>query len=76
MTRRTASRRRCGPVTSGTALRVADAVRSGQFSVNTNWSVHLEAPFGGYKMSGLGRQLGMEVLDHYTQVKNVFIDLS
>ncbi len=57
----------------GRALRVADAVRSGQFSVNTNWSVHLEAPFGGYKMSGLGRQLGMEVLDHYTQVKNVFV---
>jgi betaine-aldehyde dehydrogenase len=57
----------------GRALRVAGAVRSGQFSVNTNWSVHLEAPFGGYKMSGLGRQLGMEVLDHYTQIKNVFI---
>jgi acyl-CoA reductase-like NAD-dependent aldehyde dehydrogenase len=57
----------------GRALRVAAAVRSGQFSVNTNWSVHLEAPFGGYKMSGLGRQLGMEVLDHYTQIKNVFV---
>jgi betaine-aldehyde dehydrogenase len=57
----------------GRALRVAGAVRSGQFSVNTNWSVHLEAPFGGYKMSGVGRQLGMEVLDRYTQIKNVFI---
>jgi len=57
----------------GRALRVARGVRSGQFSINTNWSVHLEAPFGGYKMSGVGRQLGMEMLDHYTQIKNVFI---
>jgi betaine-aldehyde dehydrogenase len=57
----------------GRALRVARAVRTGQFSINTNWSVHLEAPFGGYKMSGIGRQLGMEMLDHYTQVKNIFI---
>jgi betaine-aldehyde dehydrogenase len=57
----------------GRALRVARGVRTGQFSVNTNWSVHLEAPFGGYKMSGIGRQLGMEMLDQYTQIKNVFI---
>jgi betaine-aldehyde dehydrogenase len=57
----------------GRALRVARGVRTGQFSINTNWSVHLEAPFGGYKMSGFGRQLGMEMLDHYTQIKNVFI---
>jgi len=57
----------------GRAIRVARAVRTGQFSINTNWSVHLEAPFGGYKMSGIGRQLGMEMLDHYTQIKNVFI---
>jgi betaine-aldehyde dehydrogenase len=57
----------------GRALRVARGVRTGQFSINSNWSVHLEAPFGGYKMSGIGRQLGMEMLDHYTQVKNIFI---
>jgi len=57
----------------GRALRVARGVRTGQFSINTNWSVHLEAPFGGYKMSGIGRQLGMEMLDQYTQIKNVFI---
>ena len=57
----------------GRALRVARGVRTGQFSINTNWSVHLEAPFGGYKMSGIGRQLGMEMLDHYTQIKNIFI---
>jgi betaine-aldehyde dehydrogenase len=57
----------------GRALRIARAIRTGQFSINSNWSVHLEAPFGGYKMSGIGRQLGMEMLDHYTQVKNIFI---
>ena len=57
----------------GRALRIARGVRTGQFSINSNWSVHLEAPFGGYKMSGIGRQLGMEMLDHYTQVKNIFI---
>ena len=58
------------------ALRVAKGVRSGTISVNSNHEVHTEAPFGGYKMSGLGRELGMHALDLYTEVKNVFIDLS
>ena len=39
-------------------------------------SVHTEAPFGGYKMSGIGRELGMAALDLYTETKNVFIDIS
>ena len=39
-------------------------------------SVHTEAPFSGYKMSGIGRELGMAALDLYTETKNVFIDLS
>jgi acyl-CoA reductase-like NAD-dependent aldehyde dehydrogenase len=43
--------------------------------VNCNNSVHIEAPFGGYKMSGLGRDLGMNALHEYTEVKNVFVDL-
>ena len=60
----------------GRALRVAKGVRSGTISVNTNQEVHTEAPFGGYGMSGLGRELGMHALDLYTEVKNVFIDLS
>jgi betaine-aldehyde dehydrogenase len=57
----------------GRALRIAKSIRAGQFSINSNSAVHLEAPFGGYKSSGFGRQLGMEVLDHYTQIKNVFV---
>jgi betaine-aldehyde dehydrogenase len=60
----------------GRALRTVKAVRSGVLSVNSNSSVHTEAPFGGYKMSGVGRELGMHALDLYTQVKNVYIDLT
>jgi betaine-aldehyde dehydrogenase len=59
----------------GRALRAAKALQSGVISVNTNSSVHTEAPFGGYKMSGIGRELGMHALDLYTEVKNVFVDL-
>jgi acyl-CoA reductase-like NAD-dependent aldehyde dehydrogenase len=54
------------------AIRVAKAVRTGTMSVNTNRSVRVEAPFGGYKRSGLGRELGLHALDNYTEVKNVF----
>ena len=60
----------------GKALRVAKGVRAGVLSVNSNASVHTEAPFGGYKMSGMGRELGMHALELYTEVKNVFIDLT
>jgi len=60
----------------GRAIRVARAVRAGTISVNTNATVHTEAPFGGYKMSGFGRELGMHALEMYTEVKNVFVDLS
>ncbi|MBI3548875.1 MAG: aldehyde dehydrogenase [Elusimicrobia bacterium] len=58
---------------SARALRMARAVRSGNLSVNCASSVHLEAPFGGYKKSGVGRELGMKAMDLYTEVKNVFI---
>jgi len=60
----------------GRALRAAKALQSGVISVNTNNSIHTEAPFGGYKMSGTGRELGMHALDLYTEIKNVFVDLS
>ena len=60
----------------GKALRVAKAVKAGVLSVNSNSSVHTEAPFGGYKMSGIGRELGMHALELYTEVKNVFVDLT
>jgi acyl-CoA reductase-like NAD-dependent aldehyde dehydrogenase len=56
----------------GRALRVAKGVRTGVLSVNTNSSVHQEAPFGGYKRSGLGRELGMHAMAAYTEVKTVF----
>jgi betaine-aldehyde dehydrogenase len=57
----------------GRALRVARAVKSGVVSINSSHSVHLEAPFGGYKKSGVGRELGFKALDGYTEVKNVFV---
>jgi betaine-aldehyde dehydrogenase len=59
----------------GRALRVAKAVRTGVISINSTRSVHQEAPFGGYKRSGIGRELGMHALQLYTEVKNVFISL-
>lgn len=57
------------------ALRVARAVRCGVMSVNTNSSVYVEAPFGGFKRSGFGRDLGTEAMRLYTEVKNVFISV-
>ncbi len=60
------------------ALRVVKAVRSGMLSVNSHGSASrygLFAPFGGFKKSGIGRELGMQALELYTELKNVFIDL-
>ncbi|HEX3266328.1 MAG TPA: aldehyde dehydrogenase family protein, partial [Candidatus Limnocylindrales bacterium] len=59
----------------GKALRTAKGIQTGNLSVNSNSSVHIEAPFGGYKLSGIGRELGMAAIDLYTETKNVFIDL-
>lgn len=56
------------------ALRVARRVESGVLSVNSHSSVHVEAPFGGYKQSGIGRDLGMAAMDGYTELKNVYVD--
>jgi betaine-aldehyde dehydrogenase len=55
-------------------LRVAAAVRTGVLSVNSSSSVHLQAPFGGFKQSGLGRELGMHALDHYSEIKNIYFE--
>jgi betaine-aldehyde dehydrogenase len=55
------------------ALRVARAVESGNLSVNSNSSVRVATPFGGFKQSGVGRELGPRALDHYTEVKTVFV---
>ena len=54
------------------ALRVARAIESGNLSLNSNSSVRVTTPFGGFKQSGVGRELGPHALDHYTEVKNVF----
>ncbi len=55
------------------ALRVARAVESGVLSINSHSSVHVEAPFGGFKQSGLGRDLGMAAMEGYTELKNVYV---
>jgi acyl-CoA reductase-like NAD-dependent aldehyde dehydrogenase len=55
------------------ALRVSRAVESGNLSVNSHASVRYSTPFGGFKRSGLGRELGPDAPVHFTEVKNVFI---
>ncbi|HKC25663.1 MAG TPA: aldehyde dehydrogenase family protein [Thermoanaerobaculia bacterium] len=57
----------------GRALRVARAIETGVLSVNSSRSVFVEAPFGGVKESGLGRELGMEALAAYSELKTVFL---
>jgi len=55
------------------ALRVARRIETGVLSINSNTSVRVATPFGGFKQSGVGRELGPHALDHYTEVKNVYI---
>jgi NAD-dependent aldehyde dehydrogenases len=57
----------------GRAMRVARAVESGNLSVNSHSSVRYWTPFGGFKQSGLGRELGPDALAAFTEIKNVFI---
>lgn len=57
------------------ALRVAKGVRTGMMSVNGSGSAGVFGPFGGYKKSGLGRELGMHGMELYTEVKSIHIDL-
>jgi betaine-aldehyde dehydrogenase len=54
------------------ALRVARAAETGVLSVNSNTSVRVTTPFGGFKQSGVGRELGPDALEAYTEVKNVY----
>jgi betaine-aldehyde dehydrogenase len=56
----------------GRAIRVAKGIRTGTLSVNSSSSVHTEAPFGGFKRSGIGREMGMAAVQLYTEVKNVY----
>lgn len=57
----------------GRALRVARAIETGMLSINSSSSVHVEAPFGGVKQSGIGREQGMVALEHFSEYKSVFI---
>jgi acyl-CoA reductase-like NAD-dependent aldehyde dehydrogenase len=57
----------------GRALRVARGVESGNLSVNSHSSVRYSTPFGGFKRSGLGRELGPDALAAFTETKNVFL---
>jgi acyl-CoA reductase-like NAD-dependent aldehyde dehydrogenase len=54
------------------ALRAAREIETGVLSINSNTSVRVSTPFGGFKQSGVGRELGPHALEHYTEVKNVF----
>jgi acyl-CoA reductase-like NAD-dependent aldehyde dehydrogenase len=60
----------------GRGLRVARGVQAGNLSVNSHSSVRYSTPFGGFKQSGLGRELGPDALDAFTETKNVFISTS
>src|SRR5437588_809749 len=55
------------------AMRVARALETGVISINSNTSVRPSTPFGGFKQSGFGRELGLQALDGYTEVKNVYM---
>lgn len=56
----------------GRGIRVAKGLHAGVISVNSSHSVHTEAPFGGYKRSGIGREMGMHAAQLYTEVKSIF----
>jgi betaine-aldehyde dehydrogenase len=58
------------------ALRVARALDTGTISINSNTSVRVSTPFGGFKQSGMGRELGPHALEYYTELKNVFMATS
>jgi acyl-CoA reductase-like NAD-dependent aldehyde dehydrogenase len=55
------------------ALRVARGLETGTISINSNTSVRVSTPFGGFKQSGMGRELGPHALDYYTELKNVYV---
>jgi betaine-aldehyde dehydrogenase len=55
------------------AIRVARALESGVVSINSNTSVRVQTPFGGFKQSGFGRELGLHALEGYTEVKNIYL---
>jgi betaine-aldehyde dehydrogenase len=57
----------------GRTMRMMRSLETGLLSINSSSSVHIEAPFGGFKQSGVGREQGMVALEHYSEYKTVFI---
>jgi betaine-aldehyde dehydrogenase len=55
------------------AMRTARGINAGVLSINSNTSVRVQTPFGGFKQSGFGRELGMHALSSYSEIKNVFL---
>lgn len=60
----------------GRAFRVAEQIEAGTVTVNTFRPAHWMLPYGGYKLSGIGRENGLEVLNHYTEVKTIVMDFA
>src|SRR5258708_32395363 len=58
---------------AGRAMRVARGLETGTISINSHSSVRVTTPFGGFKQSGIGRELGPDALDFYTELKNGFL---
>ncbi len=58
---------------AGRAMRVARGLETGTISINSHSSVRVTTPFGGFKQSGIGRELGPDALDYYTELKNIFL---
>ena len=75
-TRSTACPARSGRATPRGRCASRAPIEAGNLSVNSNSSVRVQTPFGGFKQSGVGRELGPHALDHYTEVKTVFMDTS
>ena len=61
------------PIAAGVGALPLRALETGTVAINSNTSVRVTTPFGGFRHSGLGRELGPHALDLYTEVKNVFI---
>jgi betaine-aldehyde dehydrogenase len=57
----------------GRAMRAARGIDAGVLSINSNTSVRVQTPFGGFKQSGFGRELGMQALASYSEIKNVYM---
>jgi phenylacetaldehyde dehydrogenase len=57
----------------GRAIRVGREIRSGLLSINSDSSSYIQAPFGGYRQSGLGKEQGLDGLYDFTEVKNIYV---